>query len=101
MREKESVPLGIHLDDSTVHKCDHIAYFWETEQEFRAAVGFLTTGIDRHDHCVVFGYDEANSKVLEILRLQGFDPAELVAEERLTVLTAESTGEDTLNAIGA
>lgn len=99
MKSAKTVPLGIGEDDF-VHLCDHVAYFWETEKEFQAAIGFLEQGLRGKDHCVLFGYMQANKKVLSILRLRGWNDKELVARNRLTVLGAESSGEKTLASIG-
>ena len=100
-REMKSnkVILGIHGADTEVHQCDHIAYFWENEQQFKDAVGFLQTGIRSEDHCVVFGYEEANEKVLQVLREQKVNVEQLIAQRRLSVLTAELTGDATLQNI--
>src|SRR4051794_2085327 len=99
--KSQLVPLGIDLSEGDVHVCDHVAYFWETEKEFEAASGFLATGLRGHDHCVVFGYEDANERVLDVLRRNGFDPERLKAQERLSVLTADESGEATLAKIGA
>lgn len=95
-----TVALGIPLTEQNVHKCDHIAYFWESDQEFRRAVGFLEAGLRGNDHCVVFGYEDANNRVLDVLREQAFDPKALISQRRLTVLSADSTGDRTLSVIG-
>jgi hypothetical protein len=97
----KKVILGIHGVDTAVHQCDHIAYFWETESEFQDAVGFLEAGIAAEDHSVVFGYEEANEKVLATLRERGVNIEQLIARERLSVLTSELTGDATLKNIGA
>jgi MEDS: MEthanogen/methylotroph, DcmR Sensory domain len=65
-----SVELGIR--DQTVGVCDHIAYFWESEEEFAEAVGFLEAGLRSGDYCVVFGHPEANERVLAVLADRGF-----------------------------
>lgn len=98
---KAEITLGIPGTDTFVHECDHIAYFWETEDEFKNAIGFLESGLRTEDHCVVFGYDDANERVLAILRERGIEVERLVANGRLSVLTAESTGDETLRKIGA
>jgi hypothetical protein len=98
---KNKISLGIHGADTFVHKCDHIAYFWENESQFRNAIGFLELGLKGNDHCVVFGYEDANEKVLSILEEKGFDRKELVSEKRLSVLRADASGEATLGNIGA
>ena len=98
---KTPVRLGIGAKDAFVHQCDHIAYFWETEKEFAEAVGFIAEGLRNRDHCVVFGYEEANKKVLQHLEDRGFHVARLLAEKRMSVLSAAHDGDATLQSIGA
>ena len=97
---KKPVTLGIHGADPLVHQCDHIAFFWETEQQFKNAVGFLEAGIHGQDHCVIFGYDEANRKVMDILDARGINADHLVKTGRISVLTADKDGDKTLKKIG-
>ena len=94
------VRLGIGPKDAFIHQCDHIAYFWETDAEFDEAVGFLAEGIKNRDHCVVFGYEEANQRVLRLLEQRGFNVARLVAEKRMSILSAANNGDATLRSIG-
>ena len=98
---KEKISLGISGADTLVHQCDHIAYFWENEAQFRNAVGFLELGVRNNEHCVVFGFDEANEKVLSILQERGFNTVQLISQKRLSVLNADSSGEATLQKIDA
>jgi hypothetical protein len=98
--KRKRVVLGIDGLDTMVHQCDHIAYFWETEQQFNDAVGFLETGIRAEDHCVVFGYEDANEKVMAALKQRGVNVEQLMVKKRLSVLTAETTGDATLQSIG-
>lgn len=79
----------------------HVAYLWRTETEFEEAVGFLEVGLRRGEHLVVFGHDEANRRVLEILEARGADVEALRAGGRLDVLGAGATGDATLAGIGA
>lgn len=95
------VSLGLGAKDAFVHQCDHIAYFWETDEEFKAAVGFLAEGIKNRDHCVVFGYQEANERVIENLNERGFNVTRLIEDKRLTVLGASDDGDATLQNIGS
>lgn len=98
-RLKKTVELGIK--DLRAGVGDHVAYFWETESEFVEAVRFLDRGIRDGEHAVVFGHDEANDRVLAVLRDLGGDVEELRSAEQLTVLGAETTGELMLSRIGA
>ena len=94
------IALGIHGSDISAHQCDHIAYFWDTPQQFKNAVGFLEEGLRGDDHCVVFGHDEANELVLQTLRERGKNIDKLISANRLSVLGAETSGDATLQKIG-
>jgi hypothetical protein len=98
-RRSGDVQLG--LRDERINLGDHIAYFWETENQFEEAVGFLLVGIRNGDHVVVFGHDDANNKVVDLLRKRGIDTEHLLTAERLTVITGGPTGERMLGNIGA
>lgn len=97
-RRASEIQLG--LRDERVTLGDHIAYFWESEKQFEEAVGFLLVGIRNGDHVVVFGHDEANKKVVDVLRKLGIDTDHLRKSERLTVITGGPTGEQMLGTIG-
>ena len=93
--------IDLGLRDEKAKLGDHIAYFWENDGQFEEAVGFLLVGIRRGDHAVVFGHDEANEKVVELLRKKGLDTDHLQTSNRLTVITGGPTGERMLGTIGA
>jgi len=93
-----TIPLG--LRDESVNLGDHIAYFWESERQFEEAVGFLLLGIRNGDHAVVFGHDDANRKVVDMLRKGGIDTDHLQTSERLTVITGGPSGDRMLGNIG-
>lgn len=92
------VPLGIHDEDVPVGA--HIAYFWETDRQFREAVGFLKVGLARGDFCVVFGHAEGNRRVCETLTSHGHDCARLEAEGRLAQLGGDQDADRMLSNIG-
>ena len=71
-KDRDAVALGIA--DDTVFSGDHIAYFYETDQEFERAFGFLDVGLQGRDHCVVFGIPEDLERALNALRGRGWDP---------------------------
>jgi len=79
---------------------DHIAYFWEKDHEFDEAVKFLILGIRQGEHVVVFGHDEANAKVLGILKRNGIDTEHLLTTNRLSVIGGGPSGETMLGGIG-
>jgi hypothetical protein len=97
--DTRTIDLGIRGE--RVSPGDHIAYFWQSEEQFSEGVGFLETGLRSRDHCVLFGYEEANEKVCEILRERGHDVDALKAKGRLTLLTGDSDGDLMLSNIGA
>jgi hypothetical protein len=97
-RREGNLDLGVR--DERVRLGDHIAYFWETERQFEEAVGFLLAGIKKGDHVVIFGHDDANGKVIDVLRKRGIDTDRLQTSEGLSVVTGGPTGEKMLGSIG-
>lgn len=96
---KRKIELGIR--DEKLSPGDHVAYFWQSEDEFAEGVRFIETGLRGEDHCVIFGFEEANEKVCEVLRGRGFDADALRAAGRLTILGGESDADAMLANIGA
>jgi hypothetical protein len=92
--------IDLGLRDEKVTLGDHIAYFWENDGQFEEAVGFLLVGIRKGDHAVVFGHDEANNKVVDLLRGKGLDTDHLQSSGRLTVVTGGPSGDRMLGHIG-
>jgi hypothetical protein len=92
--------IDLGLRDEKVTLGDHIAYFWENDGQFEEAVGFLLVGIRKGDHAVVFGHDEANKKVVDLLRGKGLDTDHLQSSGRLTVVTGGPSGDRMLGHIG-
>ena len=97
-KRRGSIELGIY--DERVAPGDHIAYFWETEEEFAKAVHFLEVGIRAADGIVVFGHKEANKKVVKTLNARGINCRRLQREGRLAVISGKPTGAATLAGIG-
>jgi hypothetical protein len=93
--------IDLGLRDEQVTLGDHIAYFWESERQFEEAVGFLLVGIRNGDHIVVFGHDDANKRVVDVLRKRGIDTDHLQTAERMTVVTGGPSGDKMLGNIGA
>ncbi|HEY8833826.1 MAG TPA: MEDS domain-containing protein [Gemmatimonadaceae bacterium] len=93
-----TIDLGLRGEE--VKLGDHIAYFWENDRQFEEAVGFLLVGIRKNDHAVVFGHDEANKKVVDLLRAKGIDTDHLQKTDRLTVVTGGPSGDRMLGNIG-
>ncbi|MGH7482090.1 MAG: MEDS domain-containing protein [Longimicrobiales bacterium] len=98
-RREKTIDLG--LRGMRGAEGDHIAYFWETPEEFAEAVGFLEAGMRGQDHLVIFGHDEANERICDVIEASGSSCETLVAAGRLSVLGPESTGELMLSRIGA
>jgi hypothetical protein len=98
-RSSATIPLGITPDEIPVGS--HLVYFWETQEEFERGAQFLTKGLESTDFCVIFGHDEANCRVLQVLRDNGRDVEALVRSGRLTILTRELPAQETLAAIAA
>lgn len=96
---KKKIELGIRGEK--LSPGDHVAYFWQNEIDFAEGVKFLEIGLRGEDHCVIFGFEEANEKVCEILSGRGFDVSALEAAGRLTLLGGESDGDLIMANIGA
>ena len=94
-----SVPLGI--GGAFIPLGSHVAYFWESEKDFRAGVNFVDAGLRSTDFCVVFGHEEANERVLDTLRESDFDPKELAQGGRLCTIGGSPSGDAMLASIGA
>lgn len=93
------VRLGIRQERVEVGA--HIAYFWESPQEFQEGVNFLFAGLRDGDACVVFGHSEANERVVKMMRDAGEDIESLKKRGRLAVLGGAPLGETMLGEIGA
>jgi MEDS: MEthanogen/methylotroph, DcmR Sensory domain len=96
----DKIPLGITEDDVILGS--HLIHFWNTEEEFERGVRFLEVGVSAESqYCVLFGHDEANHRVSEILRRKGHDVDRLLQEGRLVILRRESSASATLANIEA
>jgi len=94
------IPLGITKDQ--VELGTHLIHFWRTPDEFESGVRFLELGMaDESQHCVLFGHDEANERVLDILRTNGHAVDRAIREGRLVILRRESSAAVTLEKIEA
>ena len=88
MPTNNTIPLGFR--DENVAVGDHIAYFWETPAQFHEGVRFLELGLDGGDFCVIFGHDDANQRVREILIADGFNTRRFgESEGQLAVLQGQ------------
>lgn len=96
---RKTFPLGI--GDQFVSAGDHIAYFWESPEQFELGINFLETGLRAGDCGFVFGYEEANRRVVESLRRRGFDIESLRERRRLMTAGGVASGEQMLSNLGA
>ena len=78
---------------------DHLALFYDTEEEFAGALGFIETGLNANDHCILFGIETDTERMLRVLRERGRDVERLVRDGKLSVLRPEPTAEATLASV--
>jgi hypothetical protein len=94
------IALGITNDQVALGS--HLIHFWQNEEEFERGVRFLDLGVaNESQYCVLFGHDEANHRVLEILRKTCGDLDRVLQEGRLVILRRESSASVTLANIEA
>ena len=94
--------IALGITDDEVPLGSHLIHFWRTDDEFERGVRFLELGIaDQSQCCVLFGHNEANQRVLEILRTRGYDLTRILQEGRLVILSRESSASETLAKINA
>lgn len=96
----DKIPLAITADEVALGS--HLIHFWTTDEEFQRGVRFFEPAIpDEKQYCVLFGHDEANTRVLDVLRMQRHDVDAMLHEGRLVVLRRESSASETLAKIEA
>lgn len=96
--QDNKIALGITEDE--VQLGTHLIHFWRTPGEFECGVRFLELGMaDESQYCVLFGHDEANQRVLDILRSKGHDVDRVIRDGRLVILRRESSAAVTLENI--
>jgi len=94
------IALGITEDQVALGS--HLIHFWQNDEEFERGVRFLDPGLeDKSQFCVLFGHDEANQRVLEILREKYSELDDPIRQGRLTVLRRESPAARTLDTVAA
>jgi hypothetical protein len=92
-----SVPLGIHGE--VVAAGDHLALFYDTDEEFANTLGFIETGLRSSDHCILFGIPSDTDRMERVLSERGWDVARLMDEGRLSILRPEATCDDTVASV--
>src|SRR6201984_2561671 len=96
----DKIALGITEDEVALGS--HLIHFWQNEEEFERGVRFLELGIENESqYCVLFGHEEANQEVLEILRKKYPDLDRVIREGRLVILRREGSASETLAKIEA
>jgi MEDS: MEthanogen/methylotroph, DcmR Sensory domain len=97
---KDKIALGI--TDDQVALGSHLIHFWQNDEEFERGVRFLELGIeDESQSCVLFGHEEANQQVLEVLRKRHPDLDRVIREGRLVILRREGSASETFAKIEA
>jgi hypothetical protein len=81
---KDEVELGIYY--ARVPHGAHIAFFYESEGEFKDSVGFLEAGLKGKDHCIIVQNQHTIYPLIRNLLEREWDVARLLAEGRLTIL---------------
>lgn len=100
MHQSAKIPLGISNDEVVLGS--HLIHFWSNDEEFEQGVRFLDLGtVNESENCVLFGHDEANERVLDILRKRGRDVDRLREEQRLVMLRRDSSAKAMLQSIEA
>ena len=96
----DEITLGITKDQVALGS--HLIHFWQNEEEFERGVRFLQLGIENESqYCVLFGHDEANQRVSEILRKKYPELDRMIAEGRVVILRREVSASETLANIEA
>jgi len=96
----DEITLGITNDQVALGS--HLIHFWQNEEEFERGVRFLQLGIENESqYCVLFGHDEANQQVLEILRKKYPELDRVIRKGRLVILRREDSASETLAKIEA
>ena len=96
-KARPQIELGLH--DEMVALGDHLAMFYETDEEFAAAIGFIEAGLRGEDHGVLFGVPSDTDRMIALLQRNGWDVAGAIDAGRLSVLRPEPTCETTVASV--
>ena len=91
------IPLG--LGNELAAPGDHLAYFWDSEQDFTATIGFIAAGVAEGEACLLLGHEEANDHLGAAARRAGLDTAVLRREGRLRFASGMRSADDLLELI--
>src|SRR5260370_15263212 len=97
-RRSPGIPLG--LDGALAAPGDHLAYFWESEQDFGATVGFVAAGAAQGETCVLLGHEGANDRIEAASNRAGLDNATLRREGRLHFTFSMQSADALLRLVG-
>lgn len=97
-RRNPRIPLG--LGSELAAPGDHLAYFWETEQDFMATVGFVAAGAAEGETCVILGHEEANGRLEAAIRRAGLDIPALRRQGRLHFASGMKSADALLGLVG-
>jgi hypothetical protein len=95
---KDDVELGMY--DARVPSGAHIAFFYESESEFKDSAGFLEAGLKGKDHCIIVQNQHIIYPLIRNLLERECDVARLLAEERLTILQPDIDADRMTTGIG-
>src|SRR5688500_4762988 len=96
-KSRSPVPLGIHGE--SVVAGDHLALFYDTDEAFENALGFIETGLRGTDHCILFGIPSDTERMLRVLSERRWDVDRLMREGRLSLLRPEATCDTTVASV--
>lgn len=98
-RRNPGIPLG--LNGALAAPGDHLAYLWESSQDFGTTVGFVAAGAARGETCVLLGHEGANDRIEAAINRAGLDTATLRREGRLHFATGLGSADALLELVGA
>ena len=96
-RPSPRVAFGVNTE--LVAPGDHLAYFWETGQEFDSSVEFVTSGAAQGETCILLGHSEANKRIETAIGRAGLDVARLQRQELLRFVAGRKTSEELLELV--
>ncbi len=92
------IPLG--LATALVAPGDHLAYFWETDEEFVTTAGFVAAGVQHGETSLLLGHAEAHARLATAMSEIGLDVAALQREQRLRFLADRASADGLINELG-
>ena len=96
---KSRPPVQLGIKGESVVAGDHLALFYDTDEEFANALGFLETGLNGADRCIVFGIPADTDRMLAVLSERKWDVERLLQEGRLSILRPEATCDATVASV--